>query len=292
MDEEILSKLNIDQTLQAKNWTFLGVGGAPIFTFSPKSIDEIKFFLQYKSKEIQYRTLGAGANILVRDKGYGGIFIRMHKGFKNISIQNNLLITESGVNFVQLTNFCIQHNIGGLEFLATIPGQVGGWIKMNAGTPQKEIKDVLEWIEYIDHTGSKNKISNAECEFSYRKSKIKNDWIITKAAFKIYTKPNIEIKKEIIIAKNKRKETQPTIGKLAGCFFKNPPQIPAWKIIENTKILGNGNTSISTKHKNFIIADIAQNAYEIEYLIESIRSNALFNQKTFLESEVERIGIL
>lgn len=279
-------------TIEAKDWTFLGAGGLPTFTFFPDNKEQIKFFLKNKSKEMKYRTFGAGANILIRDKGYNGVFIRLNKTFRNISLENDEIIVEAGVNTSQLTQFCKIHELGGLEFIATIPGQLGGLTKMNAGISTKEMKDLITWVEFINEYGEIERLTNKECKFQYRKSIFQNNWIITQVGIKKESKKKQKIEEEINILKEHRKATQPTIGKLAGCFFKNPEKEKAWELIKKTKIIGCGKTQISDKHKNFIIANESCNAEEIEYLIETIRAKIIINQNIFLESEVERIGIL
>lgn len=282
---------HIEKNIAAKDWTFLGVGGKPLFSFFPQNTEEIQNFIKNKPKTLIYRTLGAGSNILVRDAGYDGAFIRLNKHMRKLEMQDNLLIAECGVNFTQIQQFCVQNEQGNLEFLSTIPGQVGGWIKMNAGIPNKEIKDVLAWVEFIDETGSTQRINNSECQFQYRSSCIQNHWILTKAAFITTYKSKEEIMSTIKKEKKHRTESQPTIGKLAGCFFKNPSaELKAWQLIEQSQIYSCGGTKISEKHKNFLVADNSNNAEEIEFLIEAIRAKILYQNQIFLESEVERIG--
>lgn len=293
MYSDFTQKLSkIDSTTEAKTWTHLGVGGKPIFTFFPVDIDQLYFFLKHKPKDLKYRTFGAGSNILIRDNGYDGVFIRLNRTFRKIKIENSVLIAEAGVNFTQLTQFCLINEVGGLEFLCTIPGQVGGLTKMNAGLPEIEMKDIVKWVEFINEFGEEVRLKTSECDFKYRSSIFKNNWIITKVAFKMEQKRREEIQKSINKFKEYRKISQPIIGKMAGCFFKNPELQKAWQIIQNTNIKGCGKTCVSNIHSNFIMANDSSNAKEIEYLLEAIRASALFNQRIFLESEIEKIGII
>ncbi|WP_342261983.1 UDP-N-acetylmuramate dehydrogenase [Alphaproteobacteria bacterium endosymbiont of Tiliacea citrago] len=286
-----VSKLKkIDLSLEAKKWTNLALGGKPLLTFFPESIEEIQFFIKNKPENLKYRTFGAGSNILIRDNGYNGVFIRLNKTLKQIKLNQNLLIADAGAGFAQITQFCLQNELGGLEFISTIPGQMGGLAKMNAGIPEIEMKDIVEWVEFIDEYGNLNRLNNSDCGFQYRKSCFKNNWIITKVALKTFMQKKDLIFEKINQLKNKRKLSQPTIGKIAGCFFKNPLPNKAWKIIENTNLKSCGDTFISNLHKNFIIADKSLDSYEVEYLINSIKAKSLFQQNCFLESEVEIIG--
>jgi UDP-N-acetylmuramate dehydrogenase len=128
---------------QAKDWVWFGAGGKPIFTFFPSDINDLATFCKNVPSEIKFRTLGAGSNILVNDNGYNGIFIRLQRGFRNLEFQNNQIIADAGLPGAYIVEKACEQNMGGISFLATIPGRLGGLIAMNAGAHGKEMKDIM-----------------------------------------------------------------------------------------------------------------------------------------------------
>jgi UDP-N-acetylmuramate dehydrogenase len=278
------------ENIPAKAWTWLNMGGKPICTFIPSHVNDLKILLA-TTKGIPYRTFGAGSNLLIRDGNVNCIFIRLMKGFRNIHIENNFIIADAGALSVQIVEIAIEHNLGGIEFIATIPGMLGGLIKMNAGAHGSEMKDIVQWVEFMDEQGNIHRINNEDCKFEYRKSKFQNSWIILKACLKCYKqdKQSIQIKLNELI--EYRKKTQPTSGKMAGCIFKNPKEAKAWELIKNANMRSE-NVCPSPIHANFITNLGNATAFEMEYFIKKLQANILLNQNIWLETEVEIIGNL
>lgn len=297
-------KGNINYEQSAKEWTWLGVGGKPIFTFCPYDINDLETFCKNLPREIQFRTLGAGSNILVRDNGYNGIFIRLQRGFRNLEFKNNQIIADAGLPGSYIVDKALENEMGGISFISTIPGRLGGLVKMNAGAHTKEMKDIIQWVEIMDRCGTIFRLTNEECCFSYRSSCIQESWIVLRACIKTQMSKREVIKEEINKFKEYRKNTQPTTGKMAGSFFKNPKntQLKAWELIKEAneiitnKSIANENVTpdekvgLSPMHANFIMNKKNATAQEIENFALRLQCNIFLKHNIWLESEVERIG--
>lgn len=281
---------NIDFLMQASEWTWLGVGGAPLATFSPADAEDLQQFLKMLPKAIPYRTFGAASNVLIRDAGYSGIFIRLKKGFRKIQIEGSSIVADAGLPGNFIVNTALEAGLGGISFMATIPGHLGGLAKMNAGAHGNEMQNIVEWVEVL-HENQIIRLNKNDCGFGYRKSAIKNDMIVLRASLKCTQAPKEKIKEEIDHLISYRKATQPTSGKMAGCFFKNPAEKPAWQLVKETNLLDD-NVEISSIHANFLINKGAATAFDIEYFMQKIRCNVFFNKEIWMESEVEIIGDL
>lgn len=286
----------IDFEKAAKDWTWLRVGGKPLFTYYPQDMNALKSFCANVTKNfdnLPYRTLGAASNLLVRDNGFNGIFIRLAKGFRDIEIiNNNQIIASAGLLGSYITNFAAEKGLGNIAFMATIPGMLGGLIKMNAGAHNMEMKDIIEWVEIIDETGKLHRLSNEDCAFSYRKSDMQNNWIIIRACINAQPQKQEEIYHNIEELTNYRKKTQPTNGKMAGCFFKNPvtqTDKKAWEFVKETNLTSE-NVAISEIHANFIVNKENATAYDLEYFAKKIQAKVWFEKNIWLPMEIERIG--
>lgn len=297
---EILGRINEDQN--AYEWSWLKVGGKPIFTFYPNDVADLQKFLSILPAHVPYRTFGAASNIMIRDNGYDGVFIKLTKGFREIVINDCEVIVGAGVLGNLLVQTALMKNLGGIAFLATIPGTIGGFIKMNAGAHGREIQNVVKWVEYLDSSGTLHRISNQECVFEYRRSRFLDSDIIVRACLSCqkidYSQENEYISHLI----DYRKKTQPTSGKMAGCFFKNPkseddqtPARKAWELIRSAEnrnpVFSNfENIYISEIHANFIMNNGKATASEIEKFIIALQQDILKNEGVELQTEIEIIG--
>ena len=181
--------------------------------------------------------------------------------------------------------------------MSTIPGNLGGLIAMNAGAHGSEMKDIIEWVEVLDPQGNLQRLSCADCGFSYRHSSIPKNHIIVRACINTKKSTREEITSEIHHFLAQRKATQPTGGKMAGCFFKNPPEYTgykAWQLIRGANIPANTPASktvcVSPIHANFIMNQANASAFDLEYFALQIQADIFFNKDIWLEIEIERIG--
>ena len=277
--EKFKGKIYFDHNLSKLNWFNIG-GTAKIF-FKPINLKDLIFFLNFYRNRGKIFILGAGSNILFKDESYEGVVIKLTKNFSNISILNeNTIVAGSGVLDRTISEFAMNNNIGGLEFLSCIPGTIGGAIRMNSGCFGKEIKDVLISVQVLDKTGKVRTIPYSNINFSYRNCDLPKDLIFLSASFKGEYKEKKKIEEEIVYLKNKKEISQPTQVKTGGSTFKNPEQkkgLKVWELIKQSvpSDLTFGDATISPKHSNFLInkghATYSDMKKLIDFISESVK---------------------
>ena len=283
--------ISLNQNLA--NYTWFNVGGNAEILFIPNDIKELFDFLKSKSKKYEIFTIGAGSNILIRDKGISGITL-ITKNLKKISIDNLGIITaEAGAIDADVARFARDHERTGLEFLLGIPGTIGGGIRMNSGAFGSEFKDVLIDVKAINNLGKIKTFTHKDLQMGYRKIELGREWIFCEARFKTLkdTKENISTKMKNII--RLRKEAQPIAVKTGGSTFKNPPNQKAWKLIDEAGCRGlqNGDAMISQKHCNFIINLKKSSSQQIEELGKIVQEKVFKKSGIQLDWEIQRVGI-
>ncbi len=274
------------------NLTRLKVGGIADVLFIPKDINDLALFLSNIPNDIPITTIGAGSNILIRDKGIRGIVIKLGNSFNTINIKNNILTVGAATLNNNLAYFCYQNNIGGIEFIIGIPGSIGGSTIMNAGCFGKEFKDIVTKIELVSKEGKIYFLHKDEIKFNYRYTSIPVDSIITTVQIQGYYEKQDKIKDTINIFKFQKEKTQPLYAKTAGSTFKNPANHKAWKLIEQTGLSGArlGGAQLSEVHCNFLINSNNATAYDIEQLGLLAQKKVLKQNGILLEWEIKRIG--
>ena len=283
--------ISLNQNLAKYTW--FNVGGNAEILFIPDDIKELFDFLKSKSEKYEIFTIGAGSNILIRDKGISGITL-ITKNLKKISIDNLGIITaEAGAIDADVARFARDHEKTGLEFLLGIPGTIGGGIRMNSGAFGSEFKDVLIDVKAINNLGEIKTFSHKDLQMGYRKIELGREWIFCEARFKTLkdTKENISTKMKNII--RLRKEAQPIAVKTGGSTFKNPPNKKAWKLIDEAGCRGlqNGDAMISQKHCNFIINLKKSSSQQIEELAKIVQEKVFKKSGIKLDWEIQRVGI-
>jgi len=253
----IKSKLLFDHDLKKSNW--FNIGGKTRVYFKPDNLSDLVFFLKKFGTKEKIHILGAGSNTLISDSTFEGIVIKLGKNFSNISIlPNGVIIAGSACLDKKLSNFALQNALGGFEFLACIPGTIGGGLKMNAGCFKREFKDILVSIQAIDREGRVLTIPANKIMFEYRGNDLSENLIFLSASFKGYNKDKEEIKNEVMQLKNKKDNAQPTKIKTSGSTFKNPinqSNKKVWELIKESvpQDLSFGDACISDKHSNFFV---------------------------------------
>ena len=283
--------ISLNQNLAKYTW--FNVGGNAEILFIPDDIKELFDFLKSKSEKYEIFTIGAGSNILIRDKGISGITL-ITKNLKKISIDNLGIITaEAGAIDADVARFARDHERTGLEFLLGIPGTIGGGIRMNSGAFGSEFKDVLIDVKAINNLGEIKTFTHKDLQMGYRKIELGREWIFCEARFKTLkdTKENISTKMKNII--RLRKEAQPIAVKTGGSTFKNPPNQKAWKLIDEAGCRGlqNGDAMISQKHCNFIINLKKSSSQQIEELATIVQEKVFKKSGIQLDWEIQRVGI-
>ncbi len=289
ISNKLKSKFFFDYNIGKLTWFRTG-GNAKIFTIVENS-EELEIILNEMNNE-NYFILGCGSNLLVRDKGFNGIIIKLGNGFNNLILNEDKLEVGASVYDVNLSNFALKNNIEGLEFFYGIPGSVGGAVKMNAGCFGSETKDKLQCIEIYDKIFEKKILNKTDIDLKYRSSNIQNNQIITKAFFTINYGNKIEIKEKMQTIKSKRLLSQPIKNGTSGSTFKNPLNFYAAKLIEEADCKGMtyGNAFVSDKHSNFLINNGDATASDLENLGKMIIEKVYQKFSITLEWEVKIIG--
>lgn len=284
----------MNDILELKNFTWFKTGGAPLGYFRPSNIEELSNFIKEKHKEnIPILFLGNGSNVIIRDSGFKGWVIRTNTCLRKIFLKSETIIeVEAGVNDYVLADFALQHSLSGFEYLHTIPGTVGGAIKMNSGCYGQETKDILLEAHCINEQGELIILSNKDCNFSYRKSFIPHNWIIVKGVFQGIKKASEDISATMQDFENRRNSTQPINSRTAGSTFKNPLPYKAWELIKSSgaNTIRIGDACMSSLHCNFMINEGHATSKDLEILGNKIIEEVKNKHNITLEWEIHIFG--
>ena len=290
----IKGKLNFNYDLKKSNW--FNIGGKTKAYFKPDSLNELVVFLKKFGNKGKILTLGAGSNVLINDKTFDGVIIKLGKNFSNISVlPNRTIIAGSATTDKKLSEFALENSVGGLEFLACIPGTVGGGLRMNSGCFEKEFKDVLLSVQAIDKNGKVLTIPSSKIKFGYRENDLDKDLIFLSASFRGEFKEKQKIEKFMKTLKEKKNETQPTKIKTGGSTFKNPisqTNQKVWELIKKSVPIDTkfGDAEISDKHCNFFVNRNNASFDDMQKLINFVKEKVKLKTGIKLETEVEIIN--
>jgi len=303
MDDEIRKEI---QNLTHGNVRFdeplcryasIGVGGRAdglVFPDDPAVLEKLAAFLRARS--IPFLPVGNGTNLIVRDGGYRGVVISL-KNLRDLHPLADVcgepgIYAQAGVGLADLVSLSVREGMAGLEFCAGIPGSVGGAIKMNAGAYGREMKDVIHAVALTDQAGCIREYGRESLRFRYRCLDLAEGDIVVAATYRLSTGDREQIKERIRDILAKRKGKHPLEYKNAGSIFRNPPERPAGRIIEEAGLKGLrvGDAQVSEKHGNFIVNLGNARAKDITTLIGIIQEKVWAGQGITLEPEVVIIG--
>ena len=288
-----------------KEHTTMGVGGIADYFFIAQNIEDIVSAANEAQKfGIPFVVIGSGSNIIVSDTGFKGLVIHNRSSNIVINAERGEVIADSGLIVSRLLNQAVSHNMGGIEFLAGVPGTLGGAIYGNAGSSTAYIGNYVKSLTMLDLSGGELKVIKRPhdwMEFTYRSTKLKRmspesfKPIILTAHLRLPQKRNDEIIKSIQEHLKLRQSKQPYGEKSAGSFFKNPGKLPeqaAGYLLDKSgaKKLKIGGAAISRKHANFVINQKDAQASDIKKIAESAKKLVFENYDVVLEEEVEYIG--
>ena len=284
---------NVKFNYELKKNTWFNIGGQTKVFYKAKNLKELVNFLQKINNEEKIFVIGAGSNTLVPDCLYDGVVIKLSKNFNNISLLgDDVIIAGSGVLDKSLSDFAMNNQLSGFEFLSCIPGTVGGGIRMNAGCFGREFKDILLSVQAVDKIGNLKTIPSKDIKFDYRKNDLAEDLIFLSASFKGTKKDIIDIKNEIKNLKTKKEKNQPTKIKTSGSTFKNPIQQTekkVWELIRESVPLSKsfGDACISQKHCNFFVNKGNASYKDMSNLIDFVSKKVLEKTGISLEKEIK-----
>ena len=292
--EELKAKFGkrilIDENLSNYSWFNLG-GPADLF-FKPGSIEDIIYFFEILKPQT-FTVIGAGSNTLIRDGGIKGITIKLSSAFSYTNLESeNIIDVGAATPDKKVADFAMKNSLTGLEFLACIPGSIGGAVRMNTGCYGDNISKILHSIKIINTKGQIKEIKVKDMQFSYRGTNLEENLLVTsvKLRGKESLKKKIKEKQKAMV--ERKKNSQPSQIKTCGSTFKNPKNKKAWKLIKesNCENLKVGNAEISKKHCNFFVNNGDATSKELEELINKVKDVVYQKTKINLELEIKIIG--
>ena len=287
---------NLKINVNLSNYSWFNLGGNAEYFYKAKDKNQlIEFLHEAKRKKLKTTILGAGSNILFRDKGVKGVVIKLGNDFSYSNLfEKNIVVAGAATLDRKVANFAKENSLENFEFLSCIPGSIGGAVIMNSGCYEHDISKVLLSVQAIDKNNlSEIEIKKEDIKFSYRGTNLPEDLIIISAKFQgsIGKKEEIEKKQSDFI--KKKKLSQPSQIKTCGSTFKNvSKKIKAWKLIKHSgcENYKEGDAIISEKHCNFFVNNGNAKASDIEKLIKKVKKKVHEKTGVNLELEIKIIG--
>ena len=283
--------------------TWLRVGGPADALFQPADVDDLADFLHALDPATQIFPMGVGSNLIVRDGGIRAVVIRMGRGFNHIHIDGTRVRAGVAALDAHVARKAADAGLD-LTFLRTIPGAIGGAVRMNAGCYGDYVADVFVSAKAVTRAGQVVTLSADDLNFRYRQTDLPDGWVIVEASFEAPKgdPDTLTARMENQIAK--RDATQPTKERSAGSTFRNPAgfsstgqaddshDLKAWKVIDDAGLRGFsiGGAQMSEKHPNFMINTGGATAADLEKLGEEVRKRVFKSSGLTLEWEIMRVG--
>ena len=287
---------SLSENVKLSIYSWFNLGGNADYFFKPKNINHLKEFLkEVHEKNLKTTILGAGSNTLFRDNGVRGVVIKLGKDFSFIKkIEENILEVGAATLDRKVANFALENNFKNLEFLACIPGSIGGAVIMNSGCYDNDISKLLVSIKVFDKKKLIEKeIKKENIKFFYRGTDLSNDFIILSAKLKCYPGDKSEIEKKQNDLIERKKTSQPSQIKTCGSTFKNiNKDKKAWMLIKEAGCTDftEGDAAISKKHCNFFVNNGKAKSKDIENLVKKVQKRVLEKTGVNLELEIKIEG--
>ncbi|MGA9435158.1 MAG: UDP-N-acetylmuramate dehydrogenase [Roseobacter sp.] len=283
--------------------TWLRVGGPADWLFQPADVEDLKAFLGALPQDMSVFPMGVGSNLIVRDGGLRAVVIRLGRGFNTIETDGTRVVAGAAALDAHVARKAADAGLD-LTFLRTIPGSIGGAVRMNAGCYGTYTADVLREVEVVTRQGEHRSIPAQDLHLAYRKSYLPDGWVLTKAIFDAPMGDPEELQARMDAQLAKRDATQPTKDRSAGSTFRNPAgfsstgksddvhDLKAWKVIDDAGMRGatRGGAQMSEMHSNFLINAGGATAEDLEGLGEDVRKKVYDSSGITLEWEIMRIG--
>jgi len=273
-------------------YTWFRVGGPAEVLFRPADVTDLANFLAGKPDDVPVTILGAGSNLLIRDGGVQGVVIRLGRPFSKIRIDGVSVQAEAMAFDYKVATATRDAGIAGFEFMAGIPGTVGGGLRMNAGAYGREFRDVVREATALTPHGEIRVLTTEDWSPRYRGSAVPRDWIFVGCIMDGVWGNKDEITRAMELVQESREDTQPIRTRTGGSTFKNPNGHKAWDLIDRAGCRGLrlGGAQVSEKHCNFLVNKGGATAADIEGLGEEVRRRVRETTDVELTWELERIG--
>jgi len=288
----VRGRLTADAPLAPLVW--FKSGGNAEWLLEPKDSDDLSDFLTGLDPDVPVMGLGLGSNLIVRDGGVPGVVVRLGKALATVErVDPTSLRCGGGASGILVSSTARDAGIGGLEFLRSIPGTVGGFVRMNGGAYGREVRDILVECEVVLRSGERRVLPLDALGYSYRHSELPEGAIVVSATFRGHEADPAAIQAEMDRIAGEREASQPLRSRTGGSTFKNPPGTKAWKEIDSAGCRGLriGDAQVSEKHCNFLLNLGKASSSEIEALGEEVRRRVLEKNGVELEWEIQRVGV-
>lgn len=283
--------------------TWLRVGGPADWLFQPADMQDLCAFLVSLPPDVEVFPMGVGSNLIVRDGGLRCVVIRLGRGFNQIEITGSRVVAGAAALDAHVARKAADAGLD-LTFLRTIPGSIGGAVRMNAGCYGSYTADVLVEVQVVSRTGEVSTLSASDLHFGYRHSTLAEGAVLTKAIFDAPRGDPDTLNARMADQLAKRDATQPTKERSAGSTFRNPSgfsstgrsddvhDLKAWKVIDDAGMRGArlGGAQMSEMHSNFMVNTGRATAADLEGLGEEVRKKVYDSSGITLEWEIMRIG--
>lgn len=269
-------------------------GGAAEWLFEPADVADLESFLYALDQAVPVMGLGLGSNMIVRDGGVPGVVVRLGKAFAKVErLDDTTLKCGGGAPGILVTSTARDAGIGGLEFMRSIPGTVGGFVRMNGGAYGREVKDVLVEAEVVLRSGERKTLALGDLGYTYRHSELPEGAIVVSATFRGHPEEPAVVQAEMDRIAAAREESQPLRSKTGGSTFKNPDGHKAWQLVDKAGCRGlrRGDAQVSEKHCNFLLNLGDATSADIEALGEDVREKVKADSGVTLEWEIQRVGV-
>jgi len=297
---EVRGTLTLDKPLDGLTW--MRVGGPADVLFQPADEDDLAAFLADLDPRVPVFAMGVGSNLIVRDGGIRGVVIRMGRGFNGIEIGDKVVAGAAALD----AHVARKAATAGLDltFLRTIPGTIGGAVRMNAGCYGTYMTDVLQSVDVVYRDGRRDTLPARALDLQYRQSTLPEGAIIVRATLQAPQGAAAALEQRMADQLAKRDETQPTKDRTAGSTFRNPAgfsstgqaddshELKAWKVIDDAGMRGAtvGGAVMNTMHSNFLTNAGGASAADLEELGEMVRKKVYADSGITLEWEIKRVG--
>ena len=286
---ELLIPLKYKVPMSGK--TSLKFGGPASIFATASNATELKNLLGYiKANDLPWFLLGRGTNLIVSDAGFKGLVITLGGDFESVAVDGEKLTCGAGAGDFAIARVARENSLAGLEFLSTIPGTLGGAIRMNAGAHGSEISDFCEWIEVMDLSGEIFKYHPEDLQMGYRTSLLKKmPAVVIGASLKLTKGDPSEIKAKEDKYKDHRTKTQPTKSNNCGSLFANPEGEAAGRLIDQAGLKGFtvGGFKMSEKHANFLENIDGQKIDDLAKLVDHVKKRVYETSGIQLKLEAE-----
>jgi UDP-N-acetylmuramate dehydrogenase len=274
--------------------TTFRIGGPAALYVEPENDEDLSVVHRaVRESGLPFVVVGKGSNLLIADRGFAGIVLRLGKGYRWAARDRDRLRAGGAMPLPALAGVALRHGLGGLEFGVAIPATLGGAVKMNAGAHDAEMGDVVARVDLFRILdGERVTVGVDEAGFSYRASALPDDAVVLAATLQLHDREPGAIRAGMEDARAWRRRTQPLAEPNCGSVFTNPPGAHAAALIEaaGLKRARIGGAAVSGKHANFIVADPGASAADVVALIALVQERVAADSGVRLEPEVRFVG--